>query len=409
MTYQPGLCGLHDSSASPAETDCEDTIIAQVYGTETVRQELDIPINFDVVFTRDSLNPANQALAGVMAGSHIRRVAVFIDGGVASAFPGISKRISSYLAAHDLQCVSRPVVYPGGEVVKNGWHYVMDMVNRLVRHRLCRHSFCIAVGGGALLDAAGFAGSMVHRGIRLIRMPTTVLSQDDSGVGVKNGINYNDSKNMIGAFAPPFAVINDFDFLRTLDVPVIRDGIAEAFKVAIIKDADFFSYLAGNARGIRECDWEVVETAVKRSALLHLHHIRSGGDPIEHGEARPLDFGHWSAHKLEQMSEHAISHGSAVAMGVALDTVIAGLLGYITADERDSILEALESSGMPMFTSMFEVRDDSGRLAILQGLEEFREHLGGRLCLTLPKGIGNRTEIHHLEEDTVEEAVKILG
>ena len=410
MTYRPGHLN-HASLKSNAPINSTDQIQhAASFDAETeiIPQRISTSLNFNLIFTRDGLNPDNPALFNVMAQSHSRKVAVFVDGGVAGAFPGIDKKITDYLSHHGLTCNSSPVIYPGGEMVKNGWHYVMDMMNRLVRDRLCRHSFCIAIGGGALLDAAGFAASMVHRGIRLIRMPTTVLSQDDSGVGVKNGINYNGVKNLIGAFSPPFAVINDFDFLRTLSLSVIRDGIAEAFKVAIIKDADFFCYLRDNAAEINNCQWKIIETAVRQSAILHMNHIGSGGDPMELGEARPLDFGHWSAHKLEAMSSHVISHGAAVALGISLDTVIASRLEYISNNERDMILNALQAAGMRMFSPLLEKRNTAGKLIILQGLEEFREHLGGRLCITLPKGIGSRIEIHTLDEKVVEESITIL-
>ena len=337
-----------------------------------------------------------------------KKVIVFIDSGVAEAFPDIIQKISGYLSKYGYKCPVSPLVYPGGEQVKDGWHYVRDMMERLLDAHLCRHSFCVAIGGGALLDAAGFAAAMVHRGIRLIRMPTTALSQDDSGVGVKNGINYNGVKNIIGTFAAPYAVINDFDFLRTLDAKVIGDGIAEAFKVAIIKDRNFFQYLEKNAYAIKQCHWPVIETVVKRAAILHLNHIGKGGDPMEKGEARPLDFGHWSAHKLEAMSGYDITHGSGVAIGVALDTVIACALNFITETERDRIIKALQTAGLPVFTPLIEKRDSNGSLEVLQGLEEFREHLGGSLCVTLPHGIGKRIEIHALEENLVEDAIDFI-
>jgi 3-dehydroquinate synthase len=410
MTYKPGprRDSLLKSPVLPDNNGRSQHECDYADETEIIRQRILAPLNFDLIFTRDSLNTSNPILFNAMSESQSRKVAVFVDGGVARAFPGINEKITGYLSHYNMECLSSPVVYPGGEMVKDGWHYVMDMMNRLVQDRLCRHSFCIAIGGGALLDAAGLASSLVHRGIRLVRMPTTVLSQDDSGVGVKNGINYNGVKNLIGAFSPPFAVVNDFDFLKTLTPSVIRDGIAEAFKVAIIKDEEFFHYLRHNAAAIKNCKWKVIETAVKRSATLHLNHIGNGGDPMELGEARPLDFGHWSAHKMESMSSHSISHGTAVALGISLDTVIANLLNHISEEEKDLILKALYAAGMPLFSSLFEKRDNSGNLEVLQGIEEFREHLGGRLCITLPKGIGNRVDIHALDENVVIEAINIL-
>ncbi len=400
---------VRQPDSASANFSSDRAIIPPVLGdTEIIHQRISVPISFDLIFTRDSLNIENRAIWSVLKDGSGRKVMVFVDSGVADAFPGITGKISAYLAHYGCDCPVEPVVYPGGERVKNGWYHVRDMMERLLAAHLCRHSFCIAVGGGALLDAAGFAASMVHRGIRLIRMPTTALSQDDSGVGVKNGINFNGVKNIIGAFAAPYAVINDFDFLRTLDCRVIGDGMAEAFKVAIIKDAAFFMYLEKNAARIRDCDWGVIEPVVKRAAILHLNHIGQGGDPMEKGEARPLDFGHWSAHKLEAMSGYDISHGSGVAIGIALDTVIATGMGFITPMERDRIIKALAGAGLPVFHPLLTKRDAGDTLTVLRGLEEFREHLGGKLCITLPLGIGKRVEIHSMDDDRVEEAIKFL-
>ncbi len=134
-------------------------------------------------------------------------------------------------------------VVPGGEKIKNNLG-VLDVVGRLsVQLGLDRQSYVVIVGGGAVLDAVGFAAATVHRGLRQIRIPTTVLSQGDSGVGVKNGVNRFGIKNYYGAFAPPWAVMIDTDFLKTLEQRDWISGIAEAFKVGIIKDRAFLDYL----------------------------------------------------------------------------------------------------------------------------------------------------------------------
>jgi 3-dehydroquinate synthase len=188
----------------------------------------------------------------------------------------------------------------GGEAIKNDLPGFVGRLDELVDQRMCRHSVVLAVGGGAVLDAIGLAAALVHRGLRLVRIPTTVLAQNDSGVGVKNAINYRHTKNLLGAFAPPFAVINDLNFLRSLPDAEWTDGIAEAFKVALIKDKA--NSLPGCAPTPPPCaratkaPWP---TWCRRCAELHLDHIRTSGDPFEFGQARPLDFGHWSAHRLE--------------------------------------------------------------------------------------------------------------
>src|SRR6185312_16684743 len=158
--------------------------------------------------------------------------------------------------------------------------------------------------------------------------PTTVLAQNDAGIGVKNGINAFGAKNMLGTFAAPFAVINDGRFLATLGERDRIAGMAEAVKVALVRDAKFFAWLRAAAPRLAAFDRDAVAQSIRRCAELHLAHIATGGDPFELGNARPLDFGHWAAHKLEVMTDHALRHGEAVALGMALDarySVEAGL------------------------------------------------------------------------------------
>ena len=245
--------------------------------------------------------------------------------------------------------------------------------------------------------------------MRLVRLPTTVLAQNDAGVGIKNGMNEHGRKNFVGTFAPPHAVIDDFSFLDTLDDVHWRGGISEAFKVAIIKDADFFAWLEQHASRLRSRDAGAMEQLVRRCAVLHLQHIGTGGDPFEHGAARPLDFGHWAAHKLEALSGFAIGHGQAVAVGIALDSYYAAAKGLITTAARDRIIRALQRTGLPVFSPYLTVPGRNRRLAVLDGLAEFREHLGGHLTVTLPSGIGARVEVHAMDERIVARGVRWLA
>jgi 3-dehydroquinate synthase len=266
----------------------------------------------------------------------------------------------------------------------------------------------VAVGGGAVLDALGFAASLLHRGLRLVRVPTTVLAQNDAGVGVKNGMNLHGGKNTIGTFHPPSAVFNDADFLPTLPDRDWRGGIAEAFKVAMIKDAPFFDFLCDRAADLRRRDMASMQELIRRCAELHLEHIATEGDPFETGTARPLDFGHWSAHKLESMSNYRIGHGQAVAIGLALDAAYAARRGWISGHVCRRLHQGLARSGLPLWDELLALRQGDGRLAVLGGLDDFREHLGGELTLTYPRGLGRRHEVHEVNEPTMEEAVHDL-
>ncbi len=159
-----------------------------------------------------------------------------------------SPRYAEAARARRWNCVGRPEVVPGGEHVKNDPALVTRLQQRLVELGIDRHAFVVGIGGGAFLDLIGYVAATTHRGIRHIRVPTTVLAQNDSGVGVKNGVNAFGMKNLLGSFAPPFAVLNDADFLRTLHPRDKIAGIAEAVKVALIRDAPVLRMAGGQRR-----------------------------------------------------------------------------------------------------------------------------------------------------------------
>ncbi len=374
-----------------------------------------IPLSFThrVAFTHGAFDAKNHTLRDLVAEScaldGIAKVMVLLDSGVAEANPQLEERITRYFSAHadTLNLVSAPLLLPGGEGCKNDWSLVERIWKAIEYFKICRHSYLIAIGGGAFLDLAGFGAATAHRGIRLIRMPTTTLSQGDGGVGVKNGVNYFGKKNWVGTFSVPYAVVNDLDFLSSLPPRACRDGIIEAIKVALIRDRAFYDYLHANGPALGRLETRPLETAIRRSAENHVEHIATGGDPFELGSARPLDFGHWVAHKLEQISNFEVSHGEAVAIGMAVDllySVRIGLLPRVTAEE---ILDLIDTVGFPLWSQALD-REERGRPVILAGLEEFREHLGGRLTITLIPAIGEKVEVHEMDEAAILEAIEEL-
>lgn len=376
-------------------------------------QRFKVPYEYPVYFTRDLFRPTDPLLAQVLrrSGEVLRpRVLAYVDDGLSAANPGLVPAVQAYLTRRSDVCelVRPPMTVPGGERTKNGWNVVQSIMATIGHAHLCRHSFVLAIGGGSVLDMVGFAASLVHRGIRLIRVPTTVLGQCDAGVGVKNGMDEHGMKNFVGTFAPPFAVLVDFDFLRTLEPKYWTGGIAEAFKVALIKDARLFAYLCKHATELRRRNETAIEHVVKRTAVLHLDHIRRGGDPFEFGAARPLDFGHWAAHKLEVLSNYRLGHGQAVAIGIALDSCYAASQGLLTTAQRDRILEALIATGLPTWDDLLDEKGEGGEHVILKGLDEFREHLGGRLTITLPCGIGHKTEVHDIDRSAMNACIAFL-
>jgi 3-dehydroquinate synthase len=374
----------------------------------TIRVEWRLRVRFtDGLF--DAANPTfRESLPGGPGGA--AKVLVIVEEALALARPGLCAEIHAYAEAHAraFRLVCPPVVVPGGESVKNAYFRVSEVHALIDRHHVDRHGYVVAVGGGALLDMVGLAAATAHRGVRHVRVPTTTLSQDDSGVGVKNGINAFGKKNFVGTFAPPFAVLNDFTLLETLPERDKRAGYVEAVKVACIRDAAFFGWIEENVVPLARFDAGPMRHLIRRSAELHLEHIATSGDPFEMGSARPLDFGHWSAHKLEQVSEYRIRHGEAVAVGIALDTIYARRRGYLDEGSACRVLGVLRGLGFGLFCPELALRDDAGRLVVLAGMDEFREHLGGRLTLTLLRGIGAGFEVNEMDLGEVEAAVEEL-
>lgn len=367
-----------------------------------------------ILFTRDVFAPINTTICDLLLIDHpnkVPRVLIFVDDHVASANPNLLDNIRSYARTHAevLDLAREPIILPGGESCKNDFSLVQHCWQAINDAALDRHSYVFVIGGGASLDLVCFAAATAHRGIRHVRFPTTTLSQGDGGVGVKNGVNYFEKKNWVGSFAVPFAVVNDFAFLESLPLRERRNGIIEAIKVALIRDRAFYEEIEDMADSLARLDQPALERVVQRSAELHVEHIATGGDPFELGSARPLDFGHWAAHKLEQISHFAVTHGEAVAIGMAVDLIYSVKKGILDAATAQRVVSLIENIGFETYHPGLLAEGKSGHPTILEGLEEFREHLGGELTVTLVPKIGQKLEVHEMDRDLILEAMKELG
>jgi 3-dehydroquinate synthase len=374
---------------------------------------LQIALDYPVVFTRGSLQPDNLDLVWAITRTEPdrrHRVLAVIDEGAAAARPGLSDELVAYARAHTrvLELVAEPLAIVGGEAAKNDRAVVDGLLARFFRLRLDRHCCVLIVGGGAVLDAVGYAAAICHRGLRVVRMPTTVLAQDDAGIGVKNGVNAFATKNALGSFAVPHAVVNDLDFIATLPLRDRVAGLAEAVKVAAIRDPELFAWLEREAAALAHGELAALEPAIRRCAELHLQHIRRSGDPFETGSARPLDFGHWAAHKLELRSGHALRHGEAVALGIALDSSYSAATGLLPHTELDRITGLFAALGLPRWTPAL-LDQVGGARAVLDGLDEFREHLGGELTITLLAAIGRGVEVHTIDRALMSDCIEALA
>ena len=364
-----------------------------------------VPSTFRLRFTNDVLGPDAHILANLLepSGSAKAKVQFWLDANVADARPDLRHQIDRFYRNHadTIERASNIQTVPGGEAVKNDIHIIEPMLKAIHAAELDRRSYIVVIGGGAVLDAVGFAAAIAHRGIRLLRIPTTTLAAADSAVGVKNGVNLFNNKNWAGAFAVPWAVVNDTELLRTLGDRDFRCGFAEAVKVALLKDASFFERLCRDATRIRNRDFDAAIPAIRDSVTHHLNHITKGGDPFEAKEARPLDFGHWSAHKLEVLSDFQLRHGEAVAIGLAVDILYSSLKLGLPQTDADRALNCLSDLGLVLDHPALH---DTNTL--FKGMEEFRQHLGGRLTLTMLKGVAQPIDIHQVDDSAMKQAIE---
>ncbi|MFA7677223.1 MAG: L-serine ammonia-lyase, iron-sulfur-dependent, subunit alpha, partial [Candidatus Omnitrophota bacterium] len=266
-----------------------------------------------------------------------------------------------------------------------------------------RKQVSVLVGGGAVLDMAGFAMSILHRGVRHIRIPSTLLAQIDAGIGTKNAVNFIGQKNFLGVFRTPKIVIVDSSLLSTLSVRQMVAGMAEAVKVSLIKNKVLFELIETNYQDVLRKD-SLPESKMQEimwlTIIAHLEQIHT--DPYELELARPLDYGHEWGHRLEMVTNHRLNHGEAVGIGMAIDSYISYKRGYISEKELERILTVLEAIGLPIYDIGITVG------AIWPGLESFRRHLGVELTISLLDGIGKKQDVHEINKIEVSSALGYL-
>jgi len=356
-------------------------------------------------YTDDVLGRDRAALAEVLepSGDAPAKVQFFLDGQLAISRPEVASGLMRAVAQHLRRCApaGEVQIVPGGEAIKNDREQLDRILRAFHEADLDRRSYVVVVGGGAVLDAVGFAAAIAHRGLRLVRLPTTTLAQADSGVGVKNAVNFFGKKNWLGAFAVPWAVINDTSLLATLPDRDFVAGFSEVVKVALLKSPATFDRLCRTAARIRRRDLGAALPMIRASVEMHLAHITRGGDPFEAREARPLDFGHWSAHKLEPMTGYALRHGEAVALGVAIDTVYSSMALGLPRRDAARVLRCLADLGFALDHPALQEATP-----LFDGLEEFRQHLGGRLTVTMLRGVGDPVDIHEVDLDLMRSAIE---
>ena len=378
-----------------------------------IQQRLTYSIDYPVLFTESVFDPANPILAKAMDRldeNRVHRAMVFIDSNVSDLQPQITLDISAYFDAHadDIELAEAPRVIPGGEILKEGMEVLIPMVSAMIDAHLCRHSFVIIIGGGAVLETVGFAASLVPGGLRTIRIPTSILAQAGGGAGLKPSANFQGWANAVGTFAPPFAVINDWQFFPSLPEREWAAGLAEAFRMAIIRDAEFLDELCTQACTLSQHNTEDAQKVVRRCAALYLKDMADRNDPFERSSTQPLDFGFWAAHKLGALSNREVSYGESLAMGVLIDCRYATEQGWLPENDFERIHSAFAQLGLPLWFNELDIVGGDGNLEVLQGIPDYQEHKGGLLSLTFPDGAGKSREENVIDLELMERAFERL-
>jgi len=363
--------------------------------------DLSLSFNYPLVFTKNVFSASNATLDDVVNSLLVddktpQKLIVVIDKKLLLHFPELRNNIDNKLStlSQKIVPIMEFIQLVGSEKNKN-LDTVLSLVATFNDYALSRHSIVVVIGGGALLDIVGFACSIFHRGIRLVRVPTTLLSQADSGVGVKNGINHLNKKNLLGCFMPPSSIINDFSFIHKLPDREFFSALSECLKVSLIKDKAFFNDIESSVNLLNNRDSNTYERIIKHSAMIHLNHIVSSNDPFEQTNSRPLDFGHWLAHYIESKTNYLINHGEAVAIGIILDSYYSTNINLLTIDDFDRIKTTfLNLDIIPQNTSFInDITIDD----LSSALSEFAEHIGGELTITLPSSIGESIDVNYID------------
>ena len=230
----------------------------------------------------------------------------------------------------------------GGETCKS-LSIVEQIYAELFKLGVDRNTLCLAIGGGAFLDLAGFVAATYLRGLSLVSIPTTLLAQVDASIGGKNGVDFNGYKNLIGTIRQPQRVILDVQTLKTLPDREYHSGLAEVVKAALIADSGFFDWLGENRQAILRHDKALIEEMIARA--VHIKMVIVEQDEQERGERRKLNFGHTLGHALEVSSD--LLHGEAVSVGMLLESKFALQNGWSDSRTHERLLQILEGFGLP--------------------------------------------------------------
>jgi 3-dehydroquinate synthase len=293
------------------------------------------------------------------------------------------------------------IILPDGEAYKNN-ETLQTIYDHLLQNRCERNTTLIALGGGVIGDLTGYAAATYLRGVPFIQVPTTLLSQVDSSVGGKTGINHPLGKNMIGAFYQPKLVLADIDTLKTLPQRELSAGVAEVIKYGLIRDADFFSWLETNMSALMALDTAVASYAIYRSCQNKAEVVAA--DEHEQGERALLNLGHTFGHAIENAMGYGVwLHGEAVATGTVMAADLSQRMGWLNEAQIARIKTIMQTAKLPIEAP------DLGVEEYLRLMQLDKKVSDGRIRLILQQDIGKAIITADYDADKLKQTLSLAA
>lgn len=323
-----------------------------------------------------------------------KRVCIVSDSNV---YPLYGDEVTSILQPLAKEVIN--FVFEAGEGSKN-LDTVSDLYEKLILSKFDRNDILIALGGGVVGDLTGFAASTYLRGIDFVQVPTTLLSQVDSSIGGKTGVDFRAYKNMVGAFYQPKLVYMNISTLSTLTDRQFNCGLGEIIKHGIIKNYDYFNYLNENISQIKNRDIDVLIDMIYESCLIKKNVVEN--DPKEKGERALLNFGHTIGHAVEKLMNFELFHGECVAIGIIAAAYISYKYEKITKDELNTIIETIRSYDFPLDISKLDTNE------IIAVTKNDKKMISGKIKFILINRIGNAYIDTTITDDDMAQAIEYI-
>ncbi|MEK5071621.1 sedoheptulose 7-phosphate cyclase [Sporosarcina sp. FSL K6-1508] len=344
-------------------------------------------LEYDVILTNKIFDIENKTIKNYCYG---KKILVVLSETVNKLY---SKYVIEYFE-YNFKQQYKIIVIPTTEYNKN-IESVSNICKAGKEFCLDRNSLMVAIGGGILLDMVGFSASMYKRRMDYIKIPTTLLGQIDAGIGIKTGVNFEDSKNFLGSYHPPIATINDIKLLETLQKKEVLFGLAEIIKMAIVKDSILFELIESNSQSLIKYNFQekndIPHKINERSILRMLEELT--GNFLEHNLERLVDFGHTFSPFIEGFTNYKVSHGAAVALDIAISTELNYIKNGISKIDRDRILNLILDIGLQIYDEKTFIPD-----LMWESLQNILLHRGMNLNLVVPINIGEATFIKNIKE-----------